>query len=121
MNSLLRSVVSSGGREIAVKESLVVQLSNSVKQIQLEQTKKNPFSYGCDDTASLCTVLEAIFIHGLKETFINRVTQVIGTDPDQRPEPSFWGPLLVFSHRELIDQVLKCGSALLWLKCSKEN
>nr|CAD7461090.1 unnamed protein product [Timema tahoe] len=105
MNSLLRSVVSSGGREIAVKESLVVQLSNSVKQIQLEQTQKNPFSYGCDDTASLCTVLEAIFIHGLKETFINRVTQVIGTDPDQRPEPSFWGPLLVFSHREIIDQV----------------
>ncbi|CAG2055564.1 unnamed protein product, partial [Timema podura] len=105
MNSLLRSVVSSGGREIAVKESLVVQLSNSVKQIQLEQTQKNPFSYGCDDTASLCTVLEAIFIHGLKETFINRVTQVIGTDPDQRPEPSFWGPLLVFSHREIIDQI----------------
>ena len=85
-----------------MKESLLTQLSSSVKEIQLELSEAQGTT---DATGSLCTVLEAIFIHGLKDTFISRVSQVIGTDPDQRPEPSFWGPLLVFSHREIIDQV----------------
>ena len=44
-------------------------------------------------------------MHGLKDTFMNRVSQAIGSDPDKRPEPSNWGPLLIFSHREIIDQV----------------
>ncbi|XP_069693880.1 pleckstrin homology domain-containing family M member 1 isoform X2 [Periplaneta americana] len=102
MNSLLRSVTSLGGREDLVKESLISQLSTSVKEVQLEmaQTQGNG-----DITASLCTVLEAVFIHGLKDTFMNRVSQAIGADPDQRPEPSYWGPLLIFSHREIIDQI----------------
>ncbi|KAJ9583383.1 hypothetical protein L9F63_022249, partial [Diploptera punctata] len=102
MNSLLRSVTSFGGREDLVKESLVTQLSSSVKEIQLELSEAQGST---DVTGSLCTVLEAIFIHGLKDTFMNRVSQAIGTDPDQRPEPSFWGPLLIFSHREIIDQI----------------
>jgi hypothetical protein len=85
-----------------VKESLITQLSSSIKEVQLEMAQDNVCT---DITASLCTVLEAIFIHGLKDTFMNRVSQAIGVDPDQRPEPSCWGPLLIFSHREIIDQV----------------
>lgn len=102
MNSLLRSVTSLTGREDLVKESLITQLSSSIKEVQLEMAQDNVCT---DITASLCTVLEAIFIHGLKDTFMNRVSQAIGVDPDQRPEPSCWGPLLIFSHREIIDQV----------------
>jgi hypothetical protein len=102
MNSLLRGVVSHTGLEDMVKGSLISQLSSSVKEIQLEMAQAQ---VNTDMTASLCTVLEAIFIHGLKDTFMNRVSQAIGADPDQRPEPSFWGPLLIFSHREIIDQV----------------
>ncbi|KAK7862953.1 hypothetical protein R5R35_004907 [Gryllus longicercus] len=106
MSSFLRSVVSLRGREGVVKESLTSQLSFSVKEIQLEQANE-----GLEEVTSnyaqnsLCTVLEAMFIHGLKDTFLNRVSQAIGGDPDQRPEPSFWGPLLIFSHREIIDQI----------------
>lgn len=102
MNSLLRGVISFTGSGDLVKESLISQLTSSVKEIQLEmaQTQVNT-----DIATSLCTVLEAIFIHGLKDTFMNRVSQAIGADPDQRPEPSFWGPILIFSHREIIDQV----------------
>jgi hypothetical protein len=85
-----------------VKESLISHLSSSVKEIQLEMAQDH---ISTDITASLCTVLEAIFIHGLKDTFMNRVSQAISADPDQRPEPSCWGPLLIFSHREIIDQV----------------
>lgn len=102
MNSLLRGVISFTGAGDLVKESLISQLSSSVKEIQLEMAQAQ---VNTDTTTSLCTVLEAIFIHGLKDTFMSRVSQAIGADPDQRPEPSFWGPVLIFSHREIIDQV----------------
>jgi len=85
-----------------VKQYLISQLSSSVKEIQLEAAQAQ---VSTDITASFCTVLEAMFIHGLKDTFMNRVSQAIGADPDQRPEPSYWGPLLIFSHREIIDQI----------------
>ena len=102
MNSLLRSVTSFSGREDLVKQYLISQLSSSIKEIQLEAAKAQ---VSTDVTASFCTVIEAIFIHGLKDTIMNRVSQAIVADPDQRPEPSYWGPLLIFSHREIIDQV----------------
>lgn len=60
----------------------------------------------CEETMALCSVLEAIFLHGLKDSLLNRVTEVLsGPDFDAMPQPSFWGPLLVFSHREIIDQI----------------
>lgn len=35
-----------------------------------------------------------------------RVTEVLsGPDVDAMPQPSFWGPLLIFSHRQIIDQI----------------
>lgn len=119
MNSLLRTVTLRGGRENVFKESLSNQLSESVKDIQLEHYRtpdELELSSGKEATTSLCTVLEAIFIHGLKDTFLNRVSQVIGGDPDQHPQPSFWGPSLIFSHRETIDQV--CNRCSCNYKCN---
>ncbi|XP_049804747.1 run domain Beclin-1-interacting and cysteine-rich domain-containing protein isoform X1 [Schistocerca nitens] len=126
MNAIIRSVTAFGGRENMVKDSLMSHLSESVKDIQLQHTEPQDAAKivsNNDTTNSLCTVLEAIFIHGLKDTFLNRVSQAIGADPDQRPEPTFWGPLLVFSHREIIDQVnslnlvtTDVGRCRVWLR-----
>lgn len=55
---------------------------------------------------TLCASIEAIFLHGLKDSLLNRVTEALsGPDFDAIPQPSFWGPLLVFSHRGIIDQI----------------
>ncbi|KAG7207089.1 hypothetical protein KM043_000968 [Ampulex compressa] len=60
----------------------------------------------CEESTTLCAVLEAIFLHGLKDSLLNRMTEVLsGPDFDAMPQPSFWGPLLVFSHRQIIDQI----------------
>lgn len=60
----------------------------------------------CDESMTLCSVLEAIFLHGLKDSLLNRVTEVLsGPDFNAVPQPSFWGPLLVFSHRQIIAQI----------------
>ncbi|XP_046405631.1 uncharacterized protein LOC124170748 isoform X2 [Ischnura elegans] len=113
MNSILKSVsarMTVEGKDTLVKRSLMCHLSESVKEVHLELKEKGE-GYGntldnTDATNSLCVSLEAVFIHGLKDTFIKRVSMVISGDVDQRPEPNFWGPLLVFSHRNIICQIL---------------
>lgn len=109
-------------RESSVKELLTAEVMTTVKSIQFE------FSQECeasDETInSLCNVLEAIFIHGLKETLADRMSSVLG-DPDQRPCPEFWSVLMIFSHSEVIKQITRLsqittdvGRSRAWLRLS---
>lgn len=59
-----------------------------------------------DCTNSMCNTLEAIFLHGLKDSFLRQTINVLaGGEIDRRPEPNFWPPLLVLLHKETIVQV----------------
>lgn len=58
-----------------------------------------------DASNNLCSIIEAIFLHGLKDSLVHKARKVIGSDIDQRPEPSFLSPLLIISHRQIIEQV----------------
>ncbi|XP_034936117.1 uncharacterized protein Plekhm1 [Chelonus insularis] len=104
MYSLLKSVTN---KKNLVKESLRKQLNTAVMEMQgVEGISEGTPVSNCEETMALCSVLEAIFLHGLKDSLLNRVTEVLsGPDFDAMPQPSFWGPLLVFSHREIIDQI----------------
>lgn len=53
----------------------------------------------CDATNSLCTTLEAIFLHGLKEDWNFKFMSLVDTDVDRRPSPSFWSFVCVFLHK----------------------
>lgn len=90
-----------------VKDSLQKQLNTSVMEMQGATGVEDGQPIGnCDEAMTLCSVLEAIFLHGLKDSLLNRVTEALsGPDFDAMPQPSFWGPLLVFSHRQIIDQI----------------
>ncbi|KAL2715799.1 pleckstrin homology domain-containing family M member 1 [Vespula squamosa] len=108
MNSLLKSVKSlTNKRNILVRESLQKQLNTSVMEMQSAPGVAEEEAVGnCEEAMTLCSVLEAIFLHGLKDSLLNRVTEVLsGPDFDAMPQPSFWGPLLIFSHRQIIDQI----------------
>lgn len=59
----------------------------------------------CESTSSLTTTLEAIFLHGLKDSFLWQTLNIIAGDVERRPEPSFWSPVMVFMHKEVIEQV----------------
>lgn len=122
MHSLFRSVVSLRSGENVIKESLRSQLLSTVKELQLDYAQDGNVRTSDETASALCDVLEAIFIHGLKETIADRMAYAIA-DPDQRPEPSFWPPLLVFSHRQIIDQIGKLslitsdvGRCRAWLR-----
>lgn len=107
MNSLLKTVhsLASNKRNLLVRDSLQKQLNTSVMEMQSAPGIESVVG-DCDETMTLCSVLEAVFLHGLKDSLLNRVTEALsGPDFDAMPQPSFWGPLLVFSHRQIIDQI----------------
>lgn len=131
MGSFFRSVGASFARhDQTIRESLLANLSENIKEIQFEyinddsnqgncktkiiQSYPHPFYHAhstdiplplCDSTNSLCTTIEAIFLHGLKDSFLRQTINVIAGEIDRRPEPNFWPPLLVFSHKHTIQQV----------------
>lgn len=104
MKSLFRSLEIRRRDEI-IKETITTQLMTSVKEVQLEKKLDNDcYTTSVEASNSLCTVLEAMFIHGIKETIVDRMSSIIG-NPDQRPSPEFWSPVMIFTHRDIINQV----------------
>ncbi len=90
-----------------VRESLQQQLNVTVMEVMSAPgvMEGRPVEI-CDESLALLSAIEALFLHGLKDSLLNRVTEVLsGPDYDAMPQPSFWGPLLVFSHRGIIDQI----------------
>ncbi|XP_066593066.1 uncharacterized protein Plekhm1 [Prorops nasuta] len=108
MYSFLKTMNSMSSRRNAmVREYLQKQLNTVV--MEMEGAQKDAESgavQNCEETMALCSVLEAIFLHGLKDSILNQVTEVLkGPDFIAMPQPNFWGPLMVFSHRQTIDQI----------------
>ncbi|XP_037044654.1 pleckstrin homology domain-containing family M member 1 [Bradysia coprophila] len=110
MNSFFTSVrLTFDNRESIIKDTLVKEFSENVKEIQYENkenaTDNEPMKLS-DCTSSMCNTLEAIFLHGLKDSFLRQTISVLaGGEIDRRPEPNFWPPLLVILHKETIAQV----------------
>ena len=112
-----------GGNQ--VKRKLLSALQESVSELQYEQRsdRSTPVTSG-DISGRLIAVLEAIFVHGLKETFLGRLTSRLqDTASPRMPEPSFWTFCLVFSHRAVISQVeglaqvtTEVGRSRAWLR-----
>lgn len=115
MSSFFNGVWSNfGNRDTNIKNGFLANLSENAKEIQFEQQQENhhqrPLKL-CDATNSLCTTVEAIFLHGLKDSFLRQTINVIAGgsggsgEVDRRPEPNFWPPLLIFTHKQTIEQV----------------
>ncbi|KAL3289564.1 hypothetical protein HHI36_022981 [Cryptolaemus montrouzieri] len=107
MNKLLKSVRIKNNRDEVIKRSIIDQLSNSVKELQYSGIEENRTNRVIDNTEAanqLCIIIEAIFLHGLKDSLSDRFQRALA-DVDARPEPSFWSALLVISHRQIIDQI----------------
>lgn len=77
---------------------------------QDERRPSEPPDERGETAAQLCQCVEAIFLHGLNDSFLywqSAAVAAIGhrTAGDRRPAPNFWPPLLVFTHRDTIEQV----------------
>ncbi|XP_022915202.1 uncharacterized protein [Onthophagus taurus] len=81
MNSLLRTVQ---GKEFdknyRIKKAITTQLSEVVKEIQLCSVEENILSDSLDveeAANSLCCVVEAIFLHGLKDSLAHKFRKIL--------------------------------------------
>lgn len=79
------------------------------------------------DWVEFCAVIESIFLHGLKHSFLSIGKNFFdfGSDVDKKPEPSFWPALLVISHRDVIQTINKSkqlqsevGYCRAWIRLS---
>jgi len=111
-------------RQNSIKTKLIDELSESIKVIQLED-KNTDIALGLNEaTSRLCTILEAIFIHGLKAPFLGRFPLWGGGESSPRlPEPAFWTFVLLYSHKQVINKIDKfsqitseVGKARTWLR-----
>ena len=97
--------------KINAKNKILTSVTESVSEIQYQYRAGAVSSIPSNEiTARLCTSLEAVFVHGLKETFLGKLTSRFssadaGVGSPRMPEPSFWTFALVFSHKEVISQL----------------
>ncbi|KAH8252697.1 hypothetical protein KR032_001325 [Drosophila birchii] len=107
MSSLFRSLNHfSSKRENVVKGALINTLNENAREIEFEVKQKSLEVLGlCEQTSALCTTLEALFLHGLKDSFLSATFNVLAGDVERRPDPSFWSPCMVFMHKQVIEQV----------------
>ncbi|KAF5306032.1 hypothetical protein FQR65_LT00747 [Abscondita terminalis] len=108
MNALIKSVKAATSRkETLIKNSILTHLSNSVKEIQLYHSGDTISSDSLqmnEAENTLCSVIEALLLHGLKNSLVHRARRAIA-DVDERPDPNFWSPLLIISHKQNISQI----------------
>lgn len=95
-------------KESVIKNNILKRLSETVKEIQLCSMEEN-FSGDIKDMTeaggNLCTVIEGIFLHELRDSFVHKVKRAIA-DLDEMPEPNFWMHLRIISHKETVDRVI---------------
>jgi hypothetical protein len=92
--------------DAAVKSNLIERMKECVKELQLKYTAEQWTPLKNEEaTSMLCWILEAIFIHGLKNTFIKSLSVFASRRENSIPNPSFWDFVMIFSHRDIIEQI----------------
>lgn len=112
-------------REAAISASLITRLKEAVQSVLQPgagggiSDVRGPMKGNLgaivghsDNTNNLCNVIEAILIHGLRDSLGERMSALLGADPDRMPVPNFWPVIMIISHRDLMEQV---GYGLLML------
>ena len=91
-----------------IKTGLTGHLGEAVREVQRQQQQQSTAATveGSSEAAhTLCCVIEALFIHRLRDSFIEKVSNVFSGDVIRQPSPNFFPFLLGFSHRHSIDYI----------------
>ena len=105
------------------KTSIQSHLVNAIKELQVIYKDTNHSStIGTDsDSTTLLNALEALFIHGLKDSLIGWSRK--SKTSARGPEPNFWTYALIFSHKVTIERIdhltqinSEVGRSRAWLR-----
>ncbi|XP_064492667.1 pleckstrin homology domain-containing family M member 1 [Pseudopipra pipra] len=85
------------------------QLVNAIKALQKQYVSSDAVVTSDDGNANtLCSALEAVFVHGLKAKHIKAQTGGKGKKSGGRgplPQPAFWGLLKSITHRNIVSEL----------------
>lgn len=99
-----------------IKTALIAHLGEAVRELQRNQHQQESSAIvesGSEPAQTLCSVLEALFVHKLRDSFIDRVSNVFKGDVVRQPSPNFWPFLLRFSHRHTTEYL---ADSCPWLR-----
>ncbi|CAB4055047.1 unnamed protein product [Lepeophtheirus salmonis] len=103
-----------------IKGRIKERLSDSIKDIQVKYGENGDKIISNRISGQTLSAIEAIFIHGLKDSILGKISFALGPTSGDRsasiPEPSFWLYLLIFSHRQDIDKDYSPVTFFLWQK-----
>lgn len=109
--------------ESLIKESLLRQLSYSVKEVQLQYSKTNEVFSTNEPCNSLIVVMEAIFLHGIKKGILRTALNSVGGMDESKPQPSFWTMVSAYTHKDTVHTIKKLsqittdvGRCRVWLR-----
>lgn len=107
MNKLLRKIISNKEvKDESNKLSILHYFEERLNEFHLEFLDPEVKVTSSNSVADgLLAILEALFLHGLKENFISQLSTVIGNDIDKNVDINFWNYLLVLSSSGIVDQV----------------
>lgn len=107
MNKLLRKIISNKEvKDESNKASILHYFEERLNEFHLEFSDPEAKVTSSNSVADgLLAILEALFLHGLKENFISQLSTVIGNDVDKNVDINFWNYLLVLSSSGIVDQV----------------
>lgn len=96
--------IEEAARDIVVKRSLTKQLAACVRDLQQELINAEPVVTGGESASRVCFCLEAIFIHGLKDNIVKKMSSVF-SNSEKLPTPDFWPVAMVYSHKDVLAQI----------------
>lgn len=106
---------------------IIAQVSECVNVVlhECSESRELPVS-SCQTTDELCTALEAVFVHGLRETFLERMTSSLAGGRSRKlPEPNYWPTVMLVTHSATLQHISQMsqihndvGKCRAWLRLS---
>ncbi|RUS83813.1 hypothetical protein EGW08_008425, partial [Elysia chlorotica] len=92
---------------INIKRGITSHFARMLKILQqkhVQQSDGDEFVYSNDESNNLCNALEAVFLHGLKESVTTKLSSYVGlaTPQDSTVYLNFWAVAEKFTHKNVI-------------------
>ncbi|CAN7987058.1 unnamed protein product [Ixodes hexagonus] len=97
--------IEEAARDIMIKRSLTKHLAKCVHDLQQELINADDVDIGGESVSNVCFCLEAIFIHGLKDTIAKKMSSVFNSGHERTPSPDFWPVAMVYTHKNVLAQI----------------
>ncbi|XP_050411842.1 run domain Beclin-1-interacting and cysteine-rich domain-containing protein isoform X1 [Patella vulgata] len=98
-------------REKKIKKFLTKEFSVSLKNLQQKYLNDDEPVYSNDAANHLCNVLEAVFLHGLKDSVTAKIASYVNFNHDHvnQVNANFWNYAAGFTHKDVISQLKHLG------------